>query len=163
MRLAKQSQFIRLQNVVYFITLPFLVRKILTFYVNDVLLFKCPVPLPTVNPMQCWRGRTKCTFLCGWHCAGHYIPPAQLTCRRSCRISTALEVEFYARYPANSNLTFVPTTHHVSWLILFISVERIVPALLCSLTCRQVSVKTYLFAEPKMGLYSNISKQSKWK
>jgi len=42
LRLAKQSQFIRLQNVVYFITLPFLVRKIFTFYVNDVLLFKCP-------------------------------------------------------------------------------------------------------------------------
>ena len=28
----------------YFITLPFLVRKILTFYINDVLLFKCPIP-----------------------------------------------------------------------------------------------------------------------
>ena len=45
-RLAKQSQFIPLQNVVYFITLPFLVRKIFTFYVNDVLLFKYPVPGP---------------------------------------------------------------------------------------------------------------------
>ena len=44
--LAKQSQFISLQNVVYFITLPFLVRKIFTFYVNDVLLFKCPYPGP---------------------------------------------------------------------------------------------------------------------
>ena len=44
MRLAKQSQFIPLQNVVYFITLPFLVRKILTFYINYVLLFKCPIP-----------------------------------------------------------------------------------------------------------------------
>ena len=33
MRLAKQSQFIPLQNVVYFITLPFLVRKIFTFYI----------------------------------------------------------------------------------------------------------------------------------
>ena len=30
MRLAKQSQFIPLQNVVYFVTLPFLVRKIFT-------------------------------------------------------------------------------------------------------------------------------------
>jgi len=37
LRLAKQSQSIPLQNVVYFITLPFLVRKIFTFYVNDVL------------------------------------------------------------------------------------------------------------------------------
>ena len=43
---AKQSQFIPLQNVVYFITLPFLVRKIFTFYINDMLLFKCPVPGP---------------------------------------------------------------------------------------------------------------------
>ena len=38
LRLAKQSQFIPLQNVVYFITLPFSVRKIFTFYTNDVLL-----------------------------------------------------------------------------------------------------------------------------
>jgi len=45
-RLAKQSQFIPLQNVVYFITLPFLVSKIFTFYINDVLLFKCPFPGP---------------------------------------------------------------------------------------------------------------------
>jgi len=48
LRPAKQSQFIPLQNVVYFITLPFsfLVRKIFTFYINDVLLFKCPIPGP---------------------------------------------------------------------------------------------------------------------
>ena len=43
---AKQSQFIPLQNVVYFITLPFLVRKIFKFYLNVVLLFKCPFPVP---------------------------------------------------------------------------------------------------------------------
>ena len=35
-RLAKQSQLIPL----YFITIPFLNRKIFTFYINDVLLFK---------------------------------------------------------------------------------------------------------------------------
>ena len=46
LRLAKQSQFIPLQNVVYFITTPFLVRNIFTFYINDVLLFKCSVPGP---------------------------------------------------------------------------------------------------------------------
>jgi len=46
LRLAKQSQFIPLQNVVYFITLLFWVRKILTFYTNDVLLFKCLFPEP---------------------------------------------------------------------------------------------------------------------
>jgi len=46
LRLAKQSQFIPLQNVMYFLTLPFLVHKILTFYINDVLLFKCPFPGP---------------------------------------------------------------------------------------------------------------------
>ena len=46
LRLAKQSQFIPLQNVVYFIMFPFLVLKIFTFYINDVLLFKCPVPGP---------------------------------------------------------------------------------------------------------------------
>jgi len=46
LRLAKQSQFIPLQNVVCFITLAFLVREIFTFYINDVLLFKCPIPGP---------------------------------------------------------------------------------------------------------------------
>ena len=46
LRLAKRSQFIPLQNVVYFITLPVLVRKIFTIYINGVLLFKCPVPRP---------------------------------------------------------------------------------------------------------------------
>ena len=46
MRLAKQSQVIPLQNVVYFITLPVLVRKIFAFYIIYVLLFKCPVPGP---------------------------------------------------------------------------------------------------------------------
>jgi len=46
LRLAKQSQFIPLQNVVYFITLSSLVRKIFTFYLNDVILFKCPFPGP---------------------------------------------------------------------------------------------------------------------
>ena len=45
-RLAKRSKFLPLQNVVYFITLHFLFRKIFTFYINDVLLFKCPVPGP---------------------------------------------------------------------------------------------------------------------
>ena len=44
LRLAKQSKFIPLQNAVYFITLPVLVRKILLFYINDVLLCKCPIP-----------------------------------------------------------------------------------------------------------------------
>ena len=43
-RLARQSQLIR--NVVYFVTLPVLFRKIFTFYINEVLLFKCPVPEP---------------------------------------------------------------------------------------------------------------------
>ena len=60
MRLAKQSQSVPLQNFMYFITLPFLVRKIFTFYINDVLLFKCPIPgtkgystsLPMSSPNQ---------------------------------------------------------------------------------------------------------------
>ena len=46
LRHAKQSQFIPLRNIVYFITLPFLVPKISTFCINDVLLFKCKFPGP---------------------------------------------------------------------------------------------------------------------
>ena len=47
LKLAKQSQFIPLHNFMYFITLTFLVRKIFTFYTNDVLLFKRPFPGPS--------------------------------------------------------------------------------------------------------------------
>ena len=39
LRLAKQSQFIPLQNVVYFITLAFLVLKIFTFSINNVYIY----------------------------------------------------------------------------------------------------------------------------
>ena len=46
MRLAAQTQFIPLQNVVYFTMSHFLVCKIFTFYINDVLKFKYPVPGP---------------------------------------------------------------------------------------------------------------------
>jgi len=40
------SLFIPPQNVVYFLMLPFLVRKIFTFYINSVLNCKCPAPGP---------------------------------------------------------------------------------------------------------------------
>jgi len=46
LRFAKESQFIPLQDVMYFITVPVLVRNIFTFYVNYVLLFQCPFPGP---------------------------------------------------------------------------------------------------------------------
>ena len=46
LRLAAQSQFVPLQIVVYFITLPFLVRKIFIVYISDVLKSKCPAPGP---------------------------------------------------------------------------------------------------------------------
>ena len=46
LRLAKQSQFFPLQNAVYVITLPFMVCKKFTLYINDVLPLKCPVPGP---------------------------------------------------------------------------------------------------------------------
>jgi len=47
LRLAKQSQFIPLQNVVYFITILFWFVKYLHF-INDVLVFKCQFPGPKV-------------------------------------------------------------------------------------------------------------------
>jgi len=46
LRHAAQFQFIPLQNVVYLITLTFLVCKIFTVYINDVLNFKCPAKRP---------------------------------------------------------------------------------------------------------------------
>jgi hypothetical protein len=67
LRLAKQSQFISRRNVVYFITWPFLVRKILTLYINDVLLFKCPGPV--VNELcvdSFWIVLNYCDFLFSW-------------------------------------------------------------------------------------------------
>ena len=99
LRLAKQSQFIPLQNVVYFITWPVMVRKIFTFYTNYVLIFKCPIPGPRVNLGCSIFGVCSCDD--AW--TQGQIQELELTHVRSTWLS--IFSHFCHRYPTFRNVT----------------------------------------------------------
>ena len=91
LRLPKRSQFIPLQNVVYFITFAFVVRKIFTFCINDVLLFKCP----RVNLACSWFINGTLTLV--WY-HGAYVTPVVFDSRFFSETVTNTDIAFYVFY-----------------------------------------------------------------
>ena len=79
------SSFIPPQNVVYFLMLPFLVHKIYTFNINDVLNCKCPAPGPKG---YCTNSCFIISLLYASTCFEHYV----LIIRRSKLYYTASSI-----------------------------------------------------------------------
>jgi hypothetical protein len=81
-----------LQNAVYFVMLPFLVPVLFTFYIQDVLKFKCKIRVPKVNMHSASVTKNRSLNSVGGNSSCIFRDLKNHRVKSLCHITTALKV-----------------------------------------------------------------------